>query len=143
MIDVDRFKLVNDRFGHLIGDEVLVLVARIMRSTFRFHDRLYRFGGEEFVVLLTAHDEEGAGAAFERLRLHMEQFAFPRVGQVTVSIGYTDVRPGDTPQAAFERADRAVYYAKENGRNQVHSHATLVDSGHLESGDNISDVELF
>lgn len=143
VIDVDRFKLVNDRFGHLIGDEVLVLVARIMRSTFRFHDRLYRFGGEEFVVLLTAHDEEGACAAFERLRLHMEQFSFPRVGQVTVSIGYTDVRPGDTPQAAFERADRAVYYAKENGRNQVHSHSTLVDSGHLESGDNVSDVELF
>jgi len=143
VIDVDRFKLVNDRFGHLIGDEVLVLVARIMRSTFRFHDRLYRFGGEEFVVLLTAHDDEGAGAAFERLRVHMEKFAFPRVGQVTVSVGYTDVRPGDTPQAAFERADRAVYYAKEHGRNQVQYHTALVESGHLESGDNVSDVELF
>lgn len=144
VIDVDRFKLVNDRFGHLIGDEVLVLVARIMRSTFRFQDRLYRFGGEEFVVLLSAHDEEGAGAAFERLRLHLEQFSFPRVGQVTVSIGYTDVRGGDTPQAAFERADRAVYFAKENGRNQVQYHASLVQSGRLESGgDNANDVELF
>lgn len=143
VVDVDRFKLVNDRFGHLIGDEVLVLVARIMRSTFRFHDRLYRFGGEEFVVLLTAHDDDGAGAAFERFREHLEQFAFPRVGQVTVSIGYTDVRPGDTPQAAFERADRAVYYVKENGRNQVAYHTALVGKGLLESGDNVSDVELF
>lgn len=143
VIDVDRFKSVNDRFGHLIGDEVLVLVARIMRSTFRFHDRLYRFGGEEFVVLLTAHDEEGACAAFERLRAHLEQFGFPQVGQVTVSIGYTDVRPGDTPQAAFERADRAVYYAKENGRNQVQYHTALVQSGRLEQGDNTGAVELF
>lgn len=145
VIDVDRFKSVNDRFGHLIGDEVLVLVARIMRSTFRFHDRLYRFGGEEFVVLLSAHDEEGAGAAFERLRFQLEQFSFPRVGQVTVSVGYTDVRGGDTPQAAFERADRAVYFAKENGRNQVQYHASLVKSGRLEAADDESanDVELF
>lgn len=143
VIDIDRFKLVNDSFGHLIGDEVLVLVARIMRSTFRFHDRLYRFGGEEFVVLLTAQDEEAAGAAFNRLRVNLEQYAFPRVGQVTVSVGYTDVRPGDTPQAAFERADRAVYYVKENGRNQVQFHAALVARGLLEAGDNVSDVELF
>ncbi|MEO8297318.1 MAG: GGDEF domain-containing protein [Burkholderiales bacterium] len=145
VIDVDRFKLVNDNFGHLIGDEVLVLVARIMRSTFRYHDRLYRFGGEEFVVLLSAADEAHAGAAFERLRSNLEQFTFPRVGCVTVSVGYTDVRPSDTPQAAFERADRAVYYAKEHGRNQVHSHSALVDSGALDSAadDNIGDVELF
>jgi diguanylate cyclase (GGDEF)-like protein len=143
VIDVDRFKLVNDRFGHLIGDEVLVLVARIMRSSFRFHDRLYRFGGEEFVVLLSAQDDEGAGAAFERLRVHLEQFVFPRVGQVTVSVGYTDVRPGDTPQAAFERADKAVYFAKENGRNQVHFHTALVERGLLVADDDVNDVELF
>lgn len=144
VIDVDRFKLVNDNFGHLIGDEVLVLVARIMRSTFRYHDRLYRFGGEEFLVLLTAAHEHHASAAFERLRLNLEQSAFPRVGRVTVSIGFTDVRPSDTPQAAFERADRAVYYAKEHGRNQVHSHAVLIARGALVSADdNVGDVELF
>jgi diguanylate cyclase (GGDEF)-like protein len=144
VIDVDRFKLVNDRFGHLIGDEVLVLVARIMRNTFRYHDRLYRFGGEEFLVLLTASDEAHATAAFERMRLNMAQYAFPRAGQVTVSVGFTDVRAGDTPQAAFERADRAVYYAKEHGRNQVHCHAALVAEGALKlDEDNVGDVELF
>jgi diguanylate cyclase (GGDEF)-like protein len=143
VIDIDHFKRVNDLYGHLIGDEVLVLVARILRSTFRYDDRVYRFGGEEFVVLLTAPDDAAAGAAFERLRRNMANFEFPRVGQVTVSIGYSDVRPGDTPQAAFDRADRATYYAKQNGRNQVHSHERLVAQGALESAPSVGDIELF
>jgi diguanylate cyclase (GGDEF)-like protein len=82
VIDIDHFKRVNDTHGHLIGDEVLLLVARIMRSTFRYDDRLYRFGGEEFVVLLTAPDDASAGAAFERLRSQVENYAFPRVGRI-------------------------------------------------------------
>ncbi|PXW93852.1 diguanylate cyclase (GGDEF)-like protein [Sphaerotilus hippei] len=143
VIDIDFFKRVNDSYGHLIGDEVLVLVARIMRNTFRYDDRLYRFGGEEFVVLLAAPDETAAHAAFERLRSTLEAFAFPRVGRVTASIGFSDVRPGDTPQAAFERADRAVYHGKENGRNQVCSHSVLVAAGQLTDEGSCGDVELF
>lgn len=143
VIDIDHFKRVNDTYGHLIGDEVLVLVARIMRSTFRYDDRLYRFGGEEFVVLLAAPDENAAQAAFERLRQQLAAYAFPRVGTVTASVGFSDVRPGDTPQAAFERADKAVYYGKENGRNRVCSHAQLVLQGILSNADSVGDVELF
>jgi diguanylate cyclase (GGDEF)-like protein len=141
--DIDHFKHVNDQYGHLIGDEVLVLMARILRSTFRYHDRTYRFGGEEFVVLLTAPDDAAAGGAFERLRRNLAEFEFPRVGRVTASIGYSDVRPGDTPQAAFDRADRATYYAKQNGRNQVRSHAELVGLGLLDSGPGVGEIELF
>jgi diguanylate cyclase (GGDEF)-like protein len=143
VIDIDHFKRVNDDYGHLIGDEVLVLVARIMRSTFRYDDRLYRFGGEEFVVLLTALDDAGAGVAFERLRVNLESFVFPRAGRVTISVGYSDVRPGDTPQAAFNRADKAVYYGKENGRNRVCSHLLLVAAGALSESSDSNDVELF
>ena len=66
VVDIDHFKAVNDRFGHLIGDEVLLLLSRIMRGCFRHSDQLYRFGGEEFVVLLLCHDETHATAAFER-----------------------------------------------------------------------------
>lgn len=143
VVDIDHFKQVNDLYGHLIGDEVLVLMARIMRSTFRYHDRAYRFGGEEFVLLLTAPNEQAAGAAFERLRHNVEHFAFPRVGRVTASIGFSDVRPGDTPQAAFDRADRATYYAKQHGRNQVHYYDVLVESGALESGPSVGEIELF
>ena len=143
VLDIDHFKQVNDQHGHLIGDEVLLLVARIMRSTFRFGDRLYRFGGEEFVVLLAAPDSDGAAAAFERLRRNIADYAFPRVGRVTVSVGFSDVRAGDTPQAAFERADRAVYYGKQNGRNQVRAYSDLVAQGVFSDDSDSGDVELF
>ncbi|MBX3607924.1 MAG: GGDEF domain-containing protein [Piscinibacter sp.] len=143
VIDIDHFKQVNDRFGHLIGDEVLLLLSRLMRASFRFHDRLYRFGGEEFVVLMRCAGPEAAMLAFERLRRNVEQFAFPQVGRISVSIGFTGLRAGDTPNAAFERADRAVYYAKSHGRNQVAHHADLVARGELDDEAKVGDVELF
>ncbi|OGA85119.1 MAG: hypothetical protein A2711_08545 [Burkholderiales bacterium RIFCSPHIGHO2_01_FULL_63_240] len=144
VVDIDHFKRVNDGFGHLIGDEVLVLVARIMRQTFRHHDRLYRFGGEEFVILLRGGNEEDAWGAFERFRINVAQYPFPQVQNVTVSVGFTEVRLQDTPNMAFARADQAVYRAKHQGRNQVLSHEALVRSGMLASAEeHIGDVELF
>jgi diguanylate cyclase (GGDEF)-like protein len=144
VIDIDHFKRVNDNFGHLIGDEVLLLLSRLMRASFRFHDRLYRFGGEEFVVLMRCEAASDAAHAFERLRSNTEAYAFPQVGHITVSIGFTALRLGDTPSGAFERADKAVYYAKEHGRNRVCSHAELLAMGELvEDDDKTGDVELF
>ncbi|HEX6364379.1 MAG TPA: GGDEF domain-containing protein, partial [Albitalea sp.] len=143
MIDIDHFKLVNDGFGHLIGDEVLLLLSRLMRSSFRFHDRLYRFGGEEFVVLMRCDTDEDARGAFERLRLNTLAYAFPQVGHISVSVGFTEVRAGDSPSAAIERADQAVYYAKSHGRNQVQSHADLAARGEVDVSTKIGDVELF
>jgi diguanylate cyclase (GGDEF)-like protein len=144
VLDIDHFKQVNDVHGHLIGDEVLLLLSRLMRGSFRFHDQLYRFGGEEFVVLMRCANDRDAQGAFERLRRNVEQYVFPQVGRITVSVGYTALRPGDTPQDAFARADKAVYWAKQNGRNRVAHHATLVTQGLLteEARDN-SDAELF
>lgn len=143
VIDIDHFKRVNDSFGHLIGDEVLLLMSRLMRSSFRFDDRLYRFGGEEFVVLMRCADGDAAAQAFERLRGNVERHPFPQVGHITVSIGFTELKPGDTPSGAFERADKAVYFAKGHGRNQVRHHADLVAQGHLADDAKIGDVELF
>jgi diguanylate cyclase (GGDEF)-like protein len=143
VIDIDHFKRVNDRFGHLIGDEVLVLVARIMRQTFRHYDRLFRFGGEEFVVMLRCPEESGAMLAFERFRQHMATYEFPQVGQVTVSIGFTEVLGSDAPSAAFSRADEAVYLAKGQGRNQVLSHAELIKAGAVQGASHEGGVELF
>jgi diguanylate cyclase (GGDEF)-like protein len=143
VIDIDHFKRVNDTYGHLIGDEVLLLLARLMRASFRFDDRLYRFGGEEFVVLMRCTDAAAASLAFERLRSHVERHMFPQVGRITVSIGFTELKPGDTPSGAFERADKAVYFAKGQGRNQVRHHADLVAAGHLEDDTKVGDVELF
>jgi diguanylate cyclase (GGDEF)-like protein len=147
VIDIDHFKSVNDNHGHLIGDEVLLLLSRLMRSVFRFHDRLYRFGGEEFVVLMRCPGDAEAGQIFERLRSCVRAFAFPQVGTISISAGFTRLRPGDTPGTAFDRADRAVYWAKGHGRDQVCSHATLVAQGDLvddlNPADGVGDVELF
>ena len=143
VIDIDHFKSINDRFGHLIGDEVLLLLSRLMRSSFRFNDLLYRFGGEEFVVLMRCEDEPDAAHAFERFRHNTAQYAFPQVGRITVSIGFTQIRGGDSPAAAFERADKAVYHAKGAGRNQLQSYAALVAQGTMVEPSHLSDVELF
>ena len=143
VIDIDHFKRVNDNFGHLIGDEVLLLLSRLMRSVFRFDDRLYRFGGEEFVVLMRCGNDLEAGLALERLRSVVTAYAFPQVGTISVSVGYTRLRDGDTPSSAFERADRAVYWAKAHGRDQVCSHADLMARGELVDDAKVGGVELF
>jgi len=144
VIDIDHFKLVNDRFGHLMGDEVLLLLSRLMRGSFRFHDRLFRFGGEEFVVLMRCAGAEASALAFERLRGNVERYNFPQVGKITVSVGFTELTPSDTPSGAFERADKAVYYVKAHGRNQVRNHAELVASGELDAdAAQVGAIELF
>jgi diguanylate cyclase (GGDEF)-like protein len=143
VIDIDHFKRVNDQFGHLIGDEVLLLLARLMRSTFRFHDKVYRFGGEEFVALVRCSELSAAQASFERLHANVQAHAFPQVGAITVSVGFTRIRSGDTPAGAFERADQAVYFAKQNGRNRVAEYDTLVASGRLAVTRRDSDIEMF
>ena len=144
VIDIDHFKRVNDGFGHLIGDEVLVLVARIMRQSFRHYDRLYRFGGEEFVILLRGGTEADAQRAFERFRANVESYPFPQVNKVTVSVGFTEVQHKDTPSVAFSRADHGVYQAKHQGRNMVLCFESLVRGGVLHTEDShVGDVELF
>ena len=142
-IDIDHFKRVNDVHGHLIGDEVLILTARLMKECFRSGDRLYRFGGEEFVVLLRCHHADEAAAAFERLRLTVEQFEFPRIDRLTISIGFTAIMASDTPSTAFERADQAVYHAKGHGRNQAVCYETLVSEGTIEAKGAPSEIEFF
>jgi diguanylate cyclase (GGDEF)-like protein len=143
MIDIDHFKRVNDTFGHLIGDEVLILVARLLRENFRAGDRLYRFGGEEFVVMLNTPRSELAAKALERLRQKIENYSFPRVGRLTISIGYTEVKVTDNPSSAFERADECVYHAKSNGRNQIVAYDSLLQSHVVETPQPDSEVEFF
>jgi diguanylate cyclase (GGDEF)-like protein len=143
MVDIDHFKQVNDTYGHLIGDEVLILVARLLRTSFRAYDRVYRFGGEEFLVVLRSADHDAAVAAVERFRAAMDTYAFPQAGHITASVGVTEIVTGDSPAAACERADQAVYYAKHHGRNQVCSEADLVRRGLLKVDLKVGDVELF
>lgn len=131
VVDIDHFKRINDNFGHLFGDEVLLRIASLMRCSFRSEDRLFRFGGEEFVVMLRVGSRENAVRALERLRQMVEGHEFPQVGQVTCSIGFTAVDPRLAPTDILGQADDALYYAKEHGRNQVCCYETLVETGLL------------
>lgn len=146
VIDIDHFKAVNDNFGHLYGDEVLILTSRLMTSgCMRDDDLVYRYGGEEFVVLLKATSEKDARSAFERLRLIVAEHAFPQVGNITISIGFVEVTGQQTASDVIGEADGALYYAKHNGRNQTQSYSQLVEQGILVVSEQVatSDVELF
>lgn len=132
VLDIDHFKQINDKFGHVIGDEILLLVARVLGQTLRRTDLLYRYGGEEFITIVEAGDAQTAAQLFERLRLAIQQFRFPQVGQVTLSGGYSVVSTTVLPKSVLERADRAMYEAKKAGRNRVFHYAALLAEGVLE-----------
>ncbi|MFZ3125163.1 MAG: GGDEF domain-containing protein [Acidovorax sp.] len=142
VMDIDHFKQVNDRFGHLYGDEVLILVANILRSSFRSHDRIFRFGGEEFVVLLRSTSLATTHKVFNRFRLAVQEYPFPQVGQVTMSIGFVSTSMG-SPVEILGQADQALYHAKESGRNQVCFYDDLVASAQLATKVTNDSVELF
>ena len=142
VLDIDHFKQVNDRYGHLFGDEVLILVANLLRTSFRSHDRIFRFGGEEFVILLRGLTLADAQRVFERFRSKVEAHEFPQVGCITVSMGFTSTRSG-TPVEILGQADQALYYAKQNGRNRVCHYGSLIANGELNTQLKHEDVELF
>lgn len=129
VIDIDDFKRVNDTFGHVYGDEVLILLARLMKNCFRIEDQLYRFGGEEFVVVAKCQNLNGAHRVFERLRKTIEEYDFPQIGCVTVSIGVVQLQTTLMATALFDQADQALYHVKQNGKNQVEFYQELVNRG--------------
>lgn len=142
VVDIDHFKRVNDQFGHLYGDEVLILVANLLRSSFRAQDRVFRFGGEEFVVLLRSTTLEDACKIFERFRANVERHEFPQVGKVTVSLGFASIS-NESPVVILGHADQALYYAKAQGRNRVCYYDELVQRGELHSEVSNDEVEFF
>ncbi len=122
MLDVDDFKRINDTYGHLIGDKVLVLLANILKSTLREGDKVFRYGGEEFVIILNRITQEGCDLVCERIlelvrsdRLIMKDEEI----RVTLSVGATMFKSDDTPESALQRADQALYLAKNAGKDQV------------------------
>jgi diguanylate cyclase (GGDEF)-like protein len=143
VVDIDHFKKVNDTFGHLYGDEVLILIANLLRSSFRAQDRIFRFGGEEFVVLLRATTLEDAIGIFERFRSNVEEYKFPQVGRVTVSLGFASINPRETPVVILGHADQALYHAKTNGRNRICHYDELVRTGVLRSEVSNNTAEFF
>ena len=119
LLDVDHFKHVNDSLGHLAGDSVLRELVRVIAAHIRASDSLYRWGGEEFVVLATATGHRAGEPLAEKLRAAVEQHSFAQGGSITVSIGVAEYLAPENVEGWFGRADTALYAAKNGGRNQV------------------------
>jgi diguanylate cyclase len=125
MLDVDHFKRVNDTYGHQTGDLVLRLIGRLLSDSVKGRDTSARYGGEEFVVLLPGTDLKGGVALADQIRLSLDdkhlvkKRSTDEFGKITVSIGVAQVQPKDTAASLLDRADAAMYRAKQLGRNQV------------------------
>ncbi len=143
ILDIDHFKRVNDTYGHVYGDEVLLVFSQKMKSCFRSSDLLFRFGGEEFLVVLEPIPFENANSTLERFRQTVADHDFPLVGKVTISIGFVKITEDDYPPTVLEYADKALYYAKEHGRNSVYSYESLLEKGKLTEEENSGSVDLF
>ncbi|MBQ0783047.1 MAG: GGDEF domain-containing protein [Amphritea sp.] len=117
IIDIDKFKSVNDTFGHATGDKVLQKTAQVLSQSIRENDTLIRWGGEEFIVIALEVDELNLLQLCEKLRGKIENEGYATAGKITVSIGTTLFRKNDTKEALISRADKALYEAKEKGRN--------------------------
>lgn len=125
IIDIDHFKKLNDTHGHLVGDKVLVALGKIIKLSVRSGDLAFRYGGEEFAVLLPGTTAQIGMKIAERLRQKVAEFAFEgETGYiaVTVSLGVSVKKPGMNSQVVFEQADRALYRAKQLGRNNVQAY---------------------
>jgi diguanylate cyclase (GGDEF)-like protein len=132
LLDIDHFKSVNDTHGHVRGDDVLIALSWIMRKHFRSDDLVFRYGGEEFIVILRAPGRNDTEIALERFRRVIERHEFPVVGRLTVSVGYTQISRYQPPASFLECADRALYHAKRNGRNRICCYESLVGEGEIE-----------
>ncbi len=119
LIDIDYFKQVNDTYGHAVGDEILVEMSTLILKHTRKSDTVFRWGGEEFVLICSHIDKEGAIAVCEHLRQNISASSFSRVGQLCVSIGIALSEDSDTIDTIIQRADKALYTAKNKGRNCI------------------------
>ncbi|SDU45632.1 GGDEF domain-containing protein [Desulfobacula phenolica] len=124
MLDIDHFKRVNDQYGHLIGDNVLKILSKLLKDHIKGKDIAARFGGEEFILVLPQTSLEGAYALAEQIRLSLLKMNWKikdtgkSIGQITISLGISLYQEGESIEAVIKRADDALYHAKNNGRNK-------------------------
>lgn len=143
MLDIDHFKKINDSFGHVCGDEVLLLLAQKMRHFLRSTDLIFRFGGEEFVIVFEPTNFESIEKKMNEFMEMIRETHFPFVENMTVSIGMCRISPYDFPINVLENADKALYYAKENGRNRLCFYEQLMENNLIDSNDKSTDIDLF
>ncbi|SEO71645.1 diguanylate cyclase (GGDEF) domain-containing protein [Salinihabitans flavidus] len=127
ILDIDHFKKVNDAYGHAEGDTVLKEIAQEFRTIVRVQDKVGRWGGEEFIVICSDTGIEDAVALFNRIRARIEGHDFSNGVNVTVSIGVAEYRASDSPTTLAARADKALYHAKQHGRNRVCTYKQFIE----------------
>ncbi len=126
-IDIDDFKAINDEFGHIAGDKILIYISRILKRTLRDGDKVFRYGGEEFVIILNRVKEKQCTDIARRLIKLVSDNKLIYQGNnigVTVSIGATRLKVGDTPESFISRADKALYRSKGSGKNKLSTEPT-------------------
>ena len=124
ILDIDDFKNINDKYGHVAGDKVLIFIANILKKTLRDGDKVFRYGGEEFIIILNRIDDERCKKITIRLLELIRGNKLIYKGEtlrVTMSIGTTKFVKGDTPDSIISRADKALYKAKNSGKNQIYT----------------------
>ena len=124
MLDIDDFKIINDKYGHIAGDKILIFVANILKKTVRDGDRVFRYGGEEFIVILNRLSTEKCKVITLRILDLIRKSKLIYKGEsinVTMSIGSTTLSQNDTPNTIIARADKALYVAKDKGKDQMQS----------------------
>lgn len=119
ILDIDKFKQVNDKWGHNVGDIILKKLCKIIGYQVRFSDKLFRFGGEEFIVTVDGSTLENAAVLAEKIRASIAEEQFIHGIKFTISIGVAQLQMGETKEEWIDRADKALYQAKNTGRNQV------------------------
>jgi len=119
VLDIDHFKSINDNYGHQVGDEILMGMAQMIKEHLRSTDKAIRWGGEEFIIIYLETSPDEVMQLAEGLRQKIEEHLFKTVGSVTASFGVTLYKNGDTIPSIIKRADKALYLAKESGRNCV------------------------
>lgn len=119
LFDVDYFKVVNDTWGHIRGDEVLRQIAELVSKVIRKSDLFARHGGEEFCIVMQRCDLSNAAIIAEKIRSHLADYVFPVVGKQTASFGVAERNENESFKSWYKRTDEALYIAKKNGRNCV------------------------
>jgi len=130
LCDIDNFKKINDKYGHNTGDEILKTFSQVMKNSIRKSDSIARWGGEEFILLISNADSDKAIFIAEKLRKTIEETEFKPVNSVTASFGATFFEGNDSEESLIARADKALYRAKDKGRNLVE----VYNSGNTNSG---------
>lgn len=142
LLDLDHFKRVNDEFGHLVGDQVLVEFAQLIRATARQVDAVYRWGGEEFLIICPETPPDQVRNLTERILDSVREHRFPTGQAMTVSAGIANLASGDTVTSLTQRADEALYHAKAAGRDRIHVAADWSPAGAAESEGGQAPVQL-